>query len=385
MNAYQVNGKKLSALGIKAELLVDGVNIDASALLGVGKKYKEQIHGVFDFDFEPHEHQKLPAELIIGDGMLVPFKKNSTSPFIVKRNNGSLFLEHNGRYVIDVRYSDRPRFYNQKTSDSILMSRIGQNVSKDALIVAYSNYCNYYKTGEECWFCNLVHTKKTYNGDVIGLKTPEHIGETFQAAIEEGVVDKLLLTGGMHPNGKEHEYYIEVAKEVKEHTGKDHVPGTVVISAPTDLKKIEKLKKAGFDSVAFNLEVWDRNLFAGICPGKARTIGWENYRKALEYAGRIFEHGKVRSMFVSGLESKDSFLKGAEYLASKNVLAFPMPWTPNPGSKLEGHRTPQPSWHLELSRKLVDIWLHYGYTIEHLKELPLSRNYLYFDEMAGGV
>ena len=385
MNAYQVNGKKLSALGIKAELLVDGVNIDASALDGVGEKYKEQIHGVFDFDFESHEHQKLPAELIIGDGMLVPFKKNSASPFIVKRNNGSLFLEHNGRYVIDVRYSDRPRFYNQKTSDSILMSRIGQNVSKDALIVAYSNYCNYYKTGEECWFCNLVHTKKTYNGDVIGLKTPEHIGETFQAAIEEGVVDKLLLTGGMHPNGKEHEYYIEVAKEVKEHTGKDHVPGTVVISAPTDLKKIEKLKKAGFDSVAFNLEVWDRNLFAGICPGKARTIGWENYRKALEYAGRIFEHGKVRSMFVSGLESKDSFLKGAEYLASKNVLAFPMPWTPNPGSKLEGHRTPQPFWHLELSRKLVDIWLHYGYTIEHLKELPLSRNYLYFDEMAGGV
>ncbi len=177
--------------------------------------------------------------------------------------------------------------------------------------------------------------------------------------------------------------YIDVAKEVKEHTGKDHVPGTVVISAPTDLKKIEKLKKVGFDSVAFNLEVWDRNIFAGICPGKARTIGWKNYLRALEYAGKIFEHGKVRSMFVSGHESKDSFLKGAEYLASKNVLAFPMPWTPNPGSKLEGHRTPQPSWHLDLSRKLVDIWLHYDYTVDHLKELPLSRNYLYFDEMAG--
>ena len=101
------------------------------------------------------------------------------------------------------------------------------------------------------------------------------------------------------------------------------------------------------------------------------------------YAGRIFERGKVRSMFVSGLESKDSFLKGAEYLASKNVLAFPMPWTPNPGSKLEGHRTPQPSWHLDLSRNLVDIWQQYDYTADHLKKLPLSRNYLYFDEMAG--
>ena len=193
------------------------------------------------------------------------------------------------------------------------------------------------------------------------------------------------FSGGMHPNGREHEYYIEVAEEVKEHTGDDHVPGTVVISAPIDLKKIERLEKAGFDSVAFNIEVWDRNIFAGICPGKARTIGWGNYLKALEYAGRIFEHGKVRSMFVSGLESRDSFLKGAEYLASKNVLAFHMPWTPNPGSKLEGHRTPLPSWHLDLSRKLVDIWQRYGYTAEHLKELPLSRNYLFFDEMAGRV
>lgn len=383
MNAYQVNGKKLSALEIKAEMLIDGVNIDSSALDGVGEKYKEQIHGVFDFDFESHEHQKLPAEIILEDEILVPFKKSSASPFIVKRNNGSLFLEHNGRHVLDVKYNSRPEFYNQKTSDSILMSRIGQNVSRDALIVAYSNYCDYYRTGEECWFCNLVHTKKTYNGDVIGLKKPSQIGETFAAAIEEGVADKLLLTGGMHPEHKEHEYYIEVAKEVKERTGKDNVPGTVVISAPTELKKIEELKRAGFDSLAFNLEVWDRNIFAGICPGKARTIGWENYLKALEYAGKIFEHGKVRSMFVSGLESKDSFLKGAEYLASKNVLAFPMPWTPNIGSRLEGHRTPLPSWHLELSRKLVDIWQQYDYTVDHLKELPLSRNYLYFDEMAG--
>ena len=57
MSRYQVNGRKLSALEIKAELLVDGVNIDASALHGVGEKYKEQIHGVFDFDLESHEHQ----------------------------------------------------------------------------------------------------------------------------------------------------------------------------------------------------------------------------------------------------------------------------------------------------------------------------------------
>jgi len=383
MSTYQVNGRTLSSLELKAELLVDGVNIDASAFEGVGEKYKEQIHGVFDFDFESHENQKLPAEIILEDEMLVPFKKSSASPFVVKRNNGPLFLEYKGEHVLDVKYTDRPKFYNKMTSDSILMSRIGQNVSKDALIVAYSNYCDYYKTGEECWFCNLVHTKKTYNGDVLGLKKPSHIGETFAAAIQERVADKLLLTGGMLPGNKEHEYYIDVAKEVKEHTGKDNVLGTVVISAPVQLKKIEELKKAGFDTVAFNLEAWNKNIFAGICPGKARTIGWESYLKALEYAGKIFEHGKVRSMFVSGLEAKDSFLKGAEYLASKNVLAFPMPWTPNPGSKLEGHRTPLPSWHLDLSRKLVDIWLRYDYTVEHLKQLPLSRNYLFFDVLVG--
>ncbi len=101
MSAYQVNGRKLSAIELKAELLVDGVNIDASALEGMGEKYKEQIHGVFDFDLESHEHQKLPAEIILEDEMLVPFKKNSASPFIVKRNNGSLFLEYNGRHVLD--------------------------------------------------------------------------------------------------------------------------------------------------------------------------------------------------------------------------------------------------------------------------------------------
>ncbi len=43
MSKYQVNGRELSALEIKAELLIDGVNIAASVLSGVGEKYKEQI------------------------------------------------------------------------------------------------------------------------------------------------------------------------------------------------------------------------------------------------------------------------------------------------------------------------------------------------------
>jgi hypothetical protein len=47
MSKYHVNGRKLCAYEIKAEL-VDGVNIDTSALPGVGEKYKEQIKGVFD-------------------------------------------------------------------------------------------------------------------------------------------------------------------------------------------------------------------------------------------------------------------------------------------------------------------------------------------------
>jgi hypothetical protein len=112
-----------------------------------------------------------------------------------------------------------------------------------------------------------------------------------------------------------------------------------------------------------NLEIWDKDIYKTICPGKARgSGGWEHWVKALEYAVKVFGHGRVRSTFVVGIEPKAKTLEGFEYLASKGVIAIGSVWIPNPGSALRGHRTPESSWHLDLAVKNVSILKKNGIT-----------------------
>jgi hypothetical protein len=81
---------------------------------------------------------------------------------------------------------------------------------------------------------------------------------------------------------------------------------------------------------------------------------------------QVFGRGRVRSNIVAGIEPKQSILEGVEELASKGVVCFAGAWCPNPGSTLEGHRTPETAWHVDLTRKVQTIHARHGFTVEQL-------------------
>ena len=63
-----------SYLELKAELLVEGIQATSDALREVGKKYKEQNHGLFGWDFEDHIGIALPDDFTLPDGTVVHHK-----------------------------------------------------------------------------------------------------------------------------------------------------------------------------------------------------------------------------------------------------------------------------------------------------------------------
>jgi hypothetical protein len=69
---------------------------------------------------------------------------------------------------------------------------------------------------------------------------------------------------------------------------------------------------------------------------------------------------------VGGLESKQSTLEGIEILTSKGVIAMSPAWIPNPGSALEGHRSPEPEWHIDVAKKTYQIYRKVGYTFDQV-------------------
>ncbi|HBS59427.1 MAG TPA: nitrogen fixation protein NifB, partial [Firmicutes bacterium] len=101
--------------------------------------------------------------------------------------------------------------------------------------------------------------------------------------------------------------------------------------------------------------------------------------KALEYAVEVFGHGRVRSNIVGGIEPRKSTLEGVEYLASKGVVCFAGAWCPNPGSQLEGHRSPEPAWHFDLAKKIAAIFKKAGFTYEQLYDCAAAPTTLCHD------
>lgn len=62
------------------------------------------------------------------------------------------------------------------------------------------------------------------------------------------------------------------------------------------------------------IEPWQKK----IMPGKG-AISLTRYTQALKKSVAIFGKGNVRSMLILGLESRESFLKGIEYLCTLGV------------------------------------------------------------------
>jgi len=342
-------------LELKGDLLTEGIRATAEALDGVGTTYKEQNHGLFGWDLEDHGEEKLPDDFLLADGTVVQFRKNSRSPFLVERaEDGKLLLQRGGKSIGPVSWIPRPSFYERLTSDGTPMVKIGQIGGEDCFFICYNNYCAHFSRRMECLFCNLVDTSRKYRS-VITRKQADQIGETAAAAFREGAAKHILMTGGCFGNEKEVDVVETILAAIRKQTGLDRIPGTLLPSPPEDLASLRRYHDAGIEAVAFSLEIWDEPLYRALCPGKAGDTPRRKYLESLEEAVRLFGPGNVYGVFVMGLEPADSLFEGVDALTSLGAHVVPFVWSPNPGSRLYGHRAPRGAWYAENGRRFAEI------------------------------
>ena len=359
----------LKELELQIALRVEGISLDLEDLkrFPIGTEYAEQIHLGFDMDKHHHGDTELPASFYLPHGHFTAFRWDPDSRFRLQVEDGKPVLYRRKQSVAEIEFHKRTKLLDLTTSDGESFSHIAAFTPEGGITVCFSNECDLKQTGDDCKFCNINSTADAYRKDNIFLKTPRQVGEVYAAAYKQGLANHINLTGGFVPERREVEYYLDVADEIKGQTGVEEIFGTAVIGAPLDLKVIEQYKQAGFTTIAMNIEIWDKDVYKAICPGKQKRCGGqEHWVKALETAAEIFGKGNVRSNIVAGIEPKESILEGVEHLASKGVLCYAGAWCPNPGSALEGHRSPETEWHYDLTLKVVNIFRRYGYTTEQL-------------------
>ena len=341
-------------LELKTELLVNGINATPEALTDLGSTYKEQNHGLFGWDFEDHTNITLPDDFVLPDGTIVQFRKNSRSNYLIASESNNLVLSNGKKNLCQVKWLPRPAFYEQRTTSDKEMVKIGQIGGEDCLFFCYQNFCSHFSKNEQCLFCNLVSTSQTYDS-VLKTKVTQDIGEVAKAAFSESNVKHVLLTGGCFNHQKEIELVTDIVKTISEHVGINRVPGTILPSSPKNLDEIEKYRDSGINAIGFSMEIWDEMLYRAVCPGKSKSFSHDDFVNSIQNAVEVFGEGNVYGVFVMGLEPRETFLDGVRTLTSLGANVVPFVWSPNPGSKLEGHRAPSSKWYLETILEAAQI------------------------------
>lgn len=390
MGKESIKQRLYEEVSIKSELGVEGIAADPSIFrhLDLGGEYQEQVHLCFEMDHETHEDFDLPTGFETPGGLHISFQWDRRSPYEIVYDGGQYVLTHHKRELFPITFHKRPKYYGLSASDGTPFNKIASyapgSVLGGAVSIAYSNECALKDKGLDCLFCNINSTKDTYaDKEGIKWKYPKQIGEAVAAAFRLDGVKHVNLTGGFVPERREVEYYLDVAEAIQESTGLQDFNGTAVIGAPHDLGVIDLYKDSGFRTLALNLEIWDPAFYPAILPGKTTECGGrEHWIKAIEHAAKVFGKGKVRSGFVAGIEPKKATLEGVEYFASIGVLSLTGAWVPNPGSALEGHRSPPGPWHLDMAYKSHDIFKRYGFTYEDYFDIAPFPNFLIHDLFA---
>ncbi|MCC7430665.1 radical SAM protein [bacterium] len=382
---------------IKQDVLRRGLNFSEDALKIVSG-YKPKDYFIFTFDLvelkemKNQENLKAPEEIRIknGDFRLLPttisVRINPESPYLVTLCEGKITLTLDKMNLGEVEYHPVPDYYRHEKINGKPIGEICPVIEWGYLLylTAY-RMCQYFDGKEQCQFCdlntNFIQQRKagrTYTG----IKSIEEILEALNYVNEFDTTAKAYtLTGGSVVTDlqgeSEVDFYLKYAEAINNKFPNRWI-SKAVVQAWT-FEDCQKLKNAGVEIYHPNYEVWGKEMFAKICPGKERLIGFENWIERVVRASEVFGAENVIPNFVGGVEMNkqtgfqnideaiSSTTEGLEFFMSKGIVPRFTTWCPEPLAAL-GHQESAP---LEYFCKLLLAWKN---TFEKYK-LPSPKGY----------
>lgn len=332
---------------LKLDLMFHGIHYTAA----LGQAAAHAFPNYYPYRFQPGEHDPtgtgkaaIPYALTLADGTVVRIKGSGASPWGVQGEAASGYrLERAGEPPLPIGFVPLPRWMSQHTDDGFPMARTGLELLGDLGVINLAPGCEYFLHKHDgvsmrCTFCayGAPDERVAHLGQKVGeVSLPEltyrRLAQTLEAAIAEGGLRHLYLVGGSLTDWRaEGRRYLEIARRVQA-VNRHRLPLSCGSGAlPADIQRA--LHDEGLvDNVCFNLEVWSEPLFARVCPGKHRYVGYGRWLEALETAVGLWGRGHVYTAMVAGIELEPEHgmsweaaaalaLEGAEALCARGVL-----------------------------------------------------------------
>jgi hypothetical protein len=384
---------------LKEDIMRLGLRFTEEALKAA-EGFREKVYFQFAWDrapaegMEKRENLRVPNDIRFSGGpyglqpILTRVPINPKAPYLIDVINGKVVLCEEGIPIADAYYPARPKYYSLTFDDGTLYRDIAPiSNGGTTLFVQVYPACQFWGSKEECKFCDINETSRQRNKfgfTRVGPSRVEYVAEAVAAAFKEAAEVPLEKWGfnhlaGYHISGgtilkeigglNEIEFYSRYVRAIKDKAG-NRWPCLLQIGALEE-DDYKRLRDAGVDAVHSNPEVWGKDLFRVVCPGKDKYVGWDEWIKRVVKSVDIFGEGNVNPNFVAGVEMAKPFgfkdvdeavkstSEGFEYLMSRGVVCRYNSWCVEPLSALGGQEPPPLDYFVKISKAWYELWKKY--------------------------
>ncbi|MCG6168142.1 radical SAM protein [Leptospira sp. FAT2] len=368
---------------VKQDILRQGIHFLKEAF-EVSGEYKTKDYFIFSFDHIPLSELgegadvKAPEEIKVSGGhfnllpTVISTRNNPNSPYKVKKSpDGKPSLYLGETFLGNVEFPPLPAWYRHKTKNGKIPGEIAPVIEWGYLIyLTVFRNCQYFGKEEECAYCDINHNyrqQKNAGRPYTGVKDIEDILEVLSWIDAEDRTAKVYtITGGSVITSlkkkNEIDFYLDYAQAIE-----SKFPGRwmgKIVSQAWEIEDCQKFKDAGIQVYHPNYEVWDKNLFQKICPGKEAYIGRDNWIRRVVDSAEVFGPSYVIPNFVGGVELSKPYGfatvseaiastgEGLDFFMSKGIMPRFTAWCPEPYTTLGTQAGPP----LEYFCELLTVW-----------------------------
>ncbi len=318
----------------------------------------------------------VPYLFALPDGGVARVRLREDSPLSVLRQGDGFAVMEGERPVLPIGFVPRHAWQARAQSDWALGAAASVEQLGDMIVVNVAPGCEYFRAespggaAARCTFCaygrfdrRAVDLGQVPGRTAVEPRTLDRLAQVLALAAPEA--SHVYLTGGsLLDPAEEARRYVSILRTVRAAVGE----GVQVTcgSGAVSPAAARRYREAGADSVCFNLEVWDAEVFAACCPGKATYVGREKWIDWLHAAVDVFGRGRVASAlgFVRAPrppapprtvdQARASALEGARALMDRGVATLFSPLWPVDGTAYRPDDGPPLGAYLRLEAALAE-------------------------------
>ncbi len=205
------------------------------------------------------------------------------SPYELRKKESRYTIWRGTEAIADVTLSPRPAWYDLRTSSGKPMTRIG-SLQGTYLGIYPAKVCEYWLERPERDNCKFCSVGLNLGVDDADTKSVDEVLEVVHAAMRESAITYVDFNTGHY----EGDTYLDILQPYIERVKKETGLLIGVQTPPhNDLKRYDHLKRIGVNRVSFCFEIFDRQRFIEVCPGKHRQYGLPGISRRCEYCAKL--------------------------------------------------------------------------------------------------